>query len=81
MTREEARKLYVGAGGPDSHQDSEWESIHSEMAAVVAAASDRAAGRTIAWWGCWDRKFTATAFARRVRESHKKGEPNANRAE
>jgi hypothetical protein len=70
MTRAEARKLYVGAGGPNDHQPSDWESIHREMESVVAAKSVRAAGRTIDWWGCWDRKYTATAFARRVRELH-----------
>jgi len=70
MTRTEARRLYIAAGGPSDHSPGEWESIHREMDAIVAAGSDRAAGRTIAWWGCWDRTYTATAFARSVREAH-----------
>lgn len=81
MTSQEARQLYVGAGGPDDHHPSEWDSIHREMEAVVAATSDRAAGRVIDWWGCWDRKLTATAFARRVREIHSANAGRRSRTE
>lgn len=70
MTLEEARNLYIGAGGPDDHQPSEWESIHHEIEAIVSAKSDQSAGKTILWWGCWDGKFTATKFARKVRKLH-----------
>jgi len=67
MTKAEAKKLYIGAGGPDYHSDFDWASIHKEMQAIVEAKTDLAAGRTIDWWGCWDKKLTATGFARRVR--------------
>lgn len=70
MTTMESRKLYIAAGGPPDHEDETWRSIHNEIEAVVAAKSDLAAGRTIDWWGCWDPKYTATAFARRVRKMH-----------
>lgn len=70
MTIDEARKLYVAAGGHTEHSDIEWEYIREEMEAIIAARSDRAAGRTIDWWNCWDGKYTATAFARRVRKLH-----------
>lgn len=69
MTRDESRRLYVGAGGPDDHCALDWEHIHREMEQLVSAKSDCAAGRMIAWWGCWDRQYTATAFARRVRQA------------
>ena len=42
------------------------------MAAVVAAKSVRVAAEIIAWWGCWDPGYTATAFARRVRKEYAK---------
>jgi hypothetical protein len=67
MTKNEAKKLYIGAGGPDNHSESEWVDIHKEMQAIVEAKTSFAAGRTIDWWGCWDKKLTATGFARRVR--------------
>ncbi len=67
MTKSEAKKLYIGAGGPDYHSDFDWEGIHKEMQAIVEAKTSFAAGRTIDWWGCWDYKSTATGFARRVR--------------
>lgn len=46
MTLEEARNLYISAGGPDDHGPDEWQDIHREIEAVVAARSDRAAGRS-----------------------------------
>ena len=70
MTRSQSKQLYIAAGGPNDHSDSEWNDIHEEMKAIVAAKSEREAARVIDWWGCWDRKYTATAFARRVRASH-----------
>jgi hypothetical protein len=70
MTLSQAKQLYIGAGGPSDHSDSEWQDIHKEMKAIVDAKSDRTAGKTILWWDCWDKKYTATAFARRVRQSH-----------
>jgi hypothetical protein len=70
MTLIEAKNLYIEAGGPDDHGASEWEDIHKEIQALVEAKSDRAAGKTILWWDCWDAKYTATAFARRVRNSY-----------
>ena len=71
MTRTEARKLYIEAGGPDDHGEDEWDEIHREMEAIVASKSHRAAGKLIEWWGCWDEKYTPTKFARRVREGAK----------
>lgn len=68
MTIDRAKQLYIGAGGPSNHSPDEWASIHREIEAIVAAKSDRAAGRVIDWWGCWDRRHTATEFVRRVRE-------------
>ena len=70
MTLETAKKLYVDAGGNKDHSESEWKDVHKEMEAIVAASSDRSAAKVIDWWGCWDRKYTATAFAKRVRASH-----------
>ena len=70
MTLWEAKELYCNAGGSQDQTESEWRDIHSEMQGLVAAKSDRAAGKTILWWDCWDAKHTATAFARRVRVSH-----------
>lgn len=67
MTRNQARHLYIHAGGPDDHSEAEWEEIHREMQAIIDAPSDRAAGRIVSWWGCWSKTNTATAFARRVR--------------
>jgi len=79
MTLSEAKILYIDAGGPDDHNESEWQDIHKEMQAIVEAKSDRAAGKTILWWDCWDAKHTATAFARRVRNSHANGEVSRER--
>ncbi len=68
MTFSDAKKLYIEAGGQNDYGESEWQDIHKEMQALVDAKSDRAAGKTIMWWDCWDNKYTATGFARRVRQ-------------
>lgn len=72
MTIDRAKQLYIGAGGPSNHSPDEWASIHREIEAIVAAKSDRAAGRIITWWECWNGRHTATAFARMVRELNNK---------
>lgn len=69
ITLKEAKQLYISAGGPKEHGD-EWYDIHKEIQAVIDAKSDRAAGKTILWWDCWDTKYTATAFASQVRKSY-----------
>lgn len=69
MTITQAKWLYIKAGGPGDHTQSEWKDIHREMEAVVAAKSDRAAGDIIRWWDCWDNECTATAFARAIRKA------------
>ena len=74
MTEREAIRLYVKAlesFGFVKYRDfdiSDPAAIAQEMRDVVAAKSDRAAGAVIQWWGCWDEKYTATRFARRVRQ-------------
>lgn len=73
MTLAQAKRLYIGAGGPDDHSDSEWNEIHEEMGAIVSAKTEYAAGRLIHWWSCWDSKYTQTAFARRVRKLWRDG--------
>ena len=70
ITLEIAKKLYIKAGGETSHSANEWWYIHNEMEAVIAAPSDRAAANVIGWWDCWDDKYTAIKFARRVRKYH-----------
>ena len=70
MTLELAKKLYIEAGGYSGHLTGEWKDIHKEMESLISAKSDRAAGRLIDWWGCWDKGYTATAFARRIRRSY-----------
>ena len=72
ITVRQARRLYIKAGGPDYHSESEWADIRNEIESIVNAASDRAAGKTILWWGCWDKNYTATAFASRVRENYRR---------
>jgi hypothetical protein len=74
MNLETAKRLYMAAGGPSDHDAAEWDEIRVEMEAVVAAKSDRAAAKVIEWWGCWDPRYTATAFARRVRQEHERNE-------
>lgn len=69
MNMHEAKKLYTAAVDQNPViDDYDWEEIHTEMDRVVKAKSDRAAGRVIDWWGCWDRKMTATRQARIIRE-------------
>jgi hypothetical protein len=69
MTLERAKMLYIQAGGPDDYDDKNWEAIREEMAAVVAAESDQAAGSLIEWWGCWEsRGERPEEFAGRVRK-------------
>lgn len=65
-----AKKAYIAACGNGGLSAClwYWKEVRDDLQGVVDAKSDRAAGRTIDWWGCWDRKLTATAFARRVRE-------------
>lgn len=46
--------------------------IRNELQQVIDAKSDRAAGNIVRWWGCWDRKLTATKYARTVRELWRK---------
>ena len=68
MTLDQAKRIYEAAAGTDAHySNAEWRDVHAEVEQIVAAKSDRAAGRVIGWWVCWDRKYTATAFARKVR--------------
>jgi hypothetical protein len=71
MNREQAKTIYVAAGGQAQHHKTEWNEIHKEMEKIVAARTDRGAGLTILWWGCWDARYTATAFARRVRDAYR----------
>lgn len=75
MTLDQAKRIYIGAGGPSDHWPSEWEDIRKEMEQVVSAKTDRGAGLLIIWWDCWDRKNTATAFASKVREEWRKINP------
>ena len=72
MDLQTAKKLYRESGGNEDYSSSEWEDIRKELETIVAAKSDRAAGQTIMWWGCWDKKLTAMAFARRIRENYRK---------
>lgn len=74
MTIAEAKRIYIGAGGPADHTPREWDDIQVEMEDVVRATSDRAGGRVILWWDCWDKNCTATRFARRIRELHRGGD-------
>ena len=70
ITLETAKRIYIAAGGNKDHSDTEWTQIHPEMDAVVNARTDRAAAKVIDWWSCWDARYTASAFARRVRKAH-----------
>ena len=66
MTKEEAKAIYVAAGG-DYDQDDRIEGIRVDMECVVAATTDRKAADQIRWWDCWNRRYPAIAFARRAR--------------
>lgn len=76
MTEAQAYRLYLLAGCPDEFApgDSERKEIHRAIEEIIAARTDRNAGRVVDWWGCWDRKLSATAFARRVRALAEKGD-------
>ena len=70
LTTARAMKLFTTAGdAPVPVERHVREAVRRDMAGVVNATSDRAAARTIYWWGCWDRNCTAIAYARRVRMS------------
>jgi len=73
MTLAEAKRLYIGAGGPKDHTKVEWRAIQSEMQTIVEAPTARIGARAVAWWGCWSRKLSATGFARQVRKLHAQG--------
>lgn len=75
MTIDEVKRIYIAAGGPDDHGQVDWVDIHREIEQVIAAKTDFAGGRIIDWWACWDREYTATAFARRVRQAARKNMP------
>jgi len=66
MTKEEAKAIYVAAGG-DYDQDDRIEGIRVDMECLMLAATDRRAVKQIRWWDCWNRRYTAIAFARRAR--------------
>ena len=74
LTIAQAKRLYVIGGGQDGYgyTPSEWQDIRKEMEQIINAKSDRAAKQVIDWWACWDRKFTAKSFVRKVREAWKK---------
>jgi hypothetical protein len=69
MKIKEAKQLYIGAGCKDDHSPDTWKLIRKEMERIVSASSDRAAAEVVQWWGCWDKGWTAIAFARRVRKA------------
>ena len=69
MTIDQAKQLYFIVVGKADYTASEWESIRTELQQVVEATSDRAGGDVIRWWDCWDRNYTATSFARKIREA------------
>lgn len=76
VTIELAKKLYIASGAPNDHSDSKWKDIRDEIEKIINAKSDRSAANVIQWWGCWDRKRTATSFARRVREEWRRMNEN-----
>ena len=68
MNLEEARRIYLAAGGDPDHEPTQWAAVHHEMQAVAAAPTLAAAAEVIRWWDCWHfRGEPAEAFARRVR--------------
>ena len=68
MTLEQAKQLYTSQDPDASLCESDWVHVHREMEEVVSAKSDREAAKVIEWWSCWDRYFTATRFAHRLRK-------------
>lgn len=70
LTPEQSRKIYINAGGPADHDDADWKDIHVEMEGILNAKSLGEAKRIIDWWGCWDSKYTSTAFVKRVKEAY-----------
>jgi len=49
------RQAYKDAGlDYEFFDEAEWATVERDMRAVIAAPSDRAAAKIIAWWGCWD---------------------------
>lgn len=60
--------LFTGDKYKIGYEEPEYEAIANEMRELIEARSDRSAGATILWWDCWDKKLTATRFARMVRE-------------
>lgn len=72
MTREQALQLYTKALGYDRFCEESWkDGTHREMEGVVAAKSDRAGGKVIAWWGTWKRGCTPTGTAHKIRQAWK----------
>lgn len=72
MNIREAKKLYcsaVDSQATDGEGDHWWTRVRDEMEEVIEAKSDLAAARMIGWWGCWDRKLTATSVARKIRQT------------
>jgi hypothetical protein len=78
MTLSEAKRLYsvfeADNRWANAQSNAWWWAVKTELEAVVAAKTDRAAGNLIQWWACWDREFTATAWARKVRQEWAKME-------
>lgn len=74
MTLDQAKSCYLAAAGDanrwEDYSPREQADIHQEMDRIVAVKTDRAAAKVIHWWGCWDSRYTATAFARRVRNAY-----------
>ena len=72
-TDEQAKQLYrivdTKADEVFPMDDEEWPTIIQEMRDVVAAKSDRAAGKVIEFWGCWDARRTATGDAKKIRKA------------
>jgi len=60
--------LFAGDHYEMIEDEPEYEAIAEEMRDIIRARNDRAAGATILWWDSWDKKLTATRFARTVRE-------------
>lgn len=67
MTLKDAKILYVYAGAEDSDDVMDWGDIRADMQAIIDAPGPRKAGQAIEYWGCWNDRDTATAFAKKVR--------------